>query len=330
MDDMKLLRDLGAALEHEPPATLARQRNRLTQARPRRRRISLLLTGLAAVATAAAVAVPTLVLRGHQTVPPPAGARPAKVTGALNVLLVGTDGKAGSERFQAQKGSRTDTMILLHLPADRKKIIGVSFPRDSMVRIPACGDRPARRDMINSAFSTGGLTCVVETVETLTKVRIDHMAEVDFDAFKDVVDALGGVEVTLREPVDDKASKLKLPAGKSIVNGEQALAYARLRRYGDGSDLQRIKRQQVLVTAMLAKARKTLDDPAKVRAFLAAATKSVKTDEGLDLETMVGIASSVEKSRPTLVTVPWQPDPKDPNRIVWKQPEANQLFETLR
>ncbi|MFI6792342.1 LCP family protein [Nonomuraea sp. NPDC050383] len=330
MDDLKLLRDLGAALEHEPPATLARQRNRLTQARPRRRRTGLLLTGMAAVATAAAVAVPTVVLRGHQTVAPPAGVRPAKVTGALNVLVVGTDDLAGSARFRAEKGARSDTIILLHLPADRKKITAVSIPRDSMVRLPACGSEPARRGMINSAFYKGGLTCTVKAVEELTNVRIDHMAEVNFDAFKDVVDALGGVEVTLPRPVDDKASKLKLPAGKSLLNGEQALGYVRLRRYGDGSDIQRIKRQHVMLMAMLAKARRTLTDPEKVRAFLAATTKSIKTDEGMGLETMVDIARSVEKSRPMLVSVPWKPDPKDPNRVVWKQPEANQLFETFR
>ncbi|MBN6055819.1 LCP family protein, partial [Nonomuraea sp. RK-328] len=327
MDDMKLLRDLGAALEHEPPATLARQRNRLTGAKPRRRRVGLLLTGLAAVATAAAVAVPTLALRG--SLAPPTGARPAKVTtGALNVLVLGIDDQAGSERFR--KGARTDTIMILHLPADRKKILGVMIPRDSMVQLPACGGKPARYAMINQAYDDGGLTCTVKAVETLTDVRIDHMAEVRFDAFKDAVNALGGVEVTMQRPVDDKKSKLKLPPGKSVLNGEQALAYVRLRSYGDGSDMQRIKRQQVLVTKMLAKARKTLDDPAKVRAFLAAATKSVKTDEGLDLEAMVDIATSVEKSRPTLVTVPWAPHPEDPNRVVWKEPQAHRLFEGLR
>ncbi|MEV0200647.1 LCP family protein [Nonomuraea sp. NPDC050691] len=332
MDDMKLLRDLGAALEHEPPATLARQRNRLTQARPRRRRVGLLLTGLAAVATAAAVAVPTLVLRGTQTVAPPAGARPAKVaTGALNVLVVGTDSRAGSERFRASRGARTDTILLVHLPADRKEITAVSIPRDSMVQIPRCGSVPARMDMINSAFDKGGLTCTVKTIETLTDVRIDHMMEVDFNAFKEVVDALGGVQIKVKQPVNDAKSQLRLPVGMRTLNGEQALGYMRLRSLGDGSDIQRIKRQQALLRAMLAKAKKTLTDPGRLRSFLAAATKSIKTDKGFDLETMADLAVSMSDSRlPKFVTVPWKPYPPDPNRIAWKQPEADQLFARLR
>ncbi|GAA3198516.1 LCP family protein [Nonomuraea roseoviolacea] len=329
MDDMKLLRDFGAALEHEPPASLARQRNRLTGARPRRRRVGLLVTGLAAVATAAAVAVPTLVLRGHQTVAPPAGARPAKVTtGALNVLLVGTDSRAGSERFR--NGARTDTILLVHLPADRKEITAVSIPRDSIVQIPRCGALPPRKDMINSAFNQGGLTCTVKTIETLTDVRIDHMVEVDFLAFKEVVNALGGVQVTMKQPVNDPKSKLRLPAGTSILNGEQALGYMRLRNYGDGSDMQRIKRQQVLLRAMMAKAKKTLTDPGKVSAFLGVAGKSIKADKDFDMETMVDLATSLSDSRPRFLTVPWVPSPDDPNRIVWKQPAADRLFARLR
>ncbi|NUW44810.1 LCP family protein [Nonomuraea rhodomycinica] len=330
MDDMKLLRDFGAALEHEPPATLARQRNRLTEAKPRRRRVGLLVTGLAAVATAAAVAVPTLVLRGHQTVAPPTGARPAKVTtGTLNVLVVGTDGEAGSERFR--HGARTDTILLVHVPADRKEITAVSIPRDSLVQIPRCGSQPPRKDMINSAFDKGGLACTVKTVETLTDVRIDHMMEVDFTAFKQVVDALGGIQVKLREPVNDPKAKLRLPAGTSVLNGQQALGYMRLRSYGDGSDIQRIKRQQVLLRAMLAKGKKMLTDPAKVRAFLGVAGKSIKTDEGFDLETMADLAVSMSDTRLTgFLTVPWVPSPDDPNRVVWKQPDAGRLFARLR
>ncbi|NUW33667.1 LCP family protein [Nonomuraea sp. SMC257] len=328
MDDMKLLRDFGAALEHEPPATLARQRNRLTGARPRRRRVGLLVTGLAAVATAAAVAVPTLVLRG--SVAPPTGARPAKVvTGALNVLLVGTDSEVGSKRFR--KGARTDTILLVHLPADRKEITAVNIPRDSIVQIPRCGSVPARKSMINSAFDQGGLTCTVKTIETLTDVRIDHMVEVDFLAFKEVVNALGGVQVTMKQPVNDPKSKLRLPAGTSILNGEQALGYMRLRNYGDGSDMQRIKRQQVLLRAMMAKAKKMLTDPGKVSAFLGVVGKSIKADEDFDMETMVDLATSLNDSRlPTFLTVPWVPSPDDPHRVVWKQPDAEQLFARFR
>lgn len=329
MDDLKLLRDLGAELEHQPPATLARQRNRLLTERPRRRRIGWLATALAAAATAIAVAVPTVVLSGHETVPSPAGARPPKVTGTMNILLVGTDSLAGTPRFR--KGARSDTILLVHLPADRKQITTVSIPRDSMVQIPRCGSEPARRDMINSAFDRGGVTCTVKTIETLTDVRIDHMMEFDFAAFKEVVDALGGVEVVIRKPIDDPKAKLKLPAGKVLLDGDKALGYMRLRNHGDGSDVQRIKRQMTLLLAMLRKGQSLLDEPGRLRDFLATATKSVKTDPAFDLETMTALAMTMDQPAGFVsTTVPWKPDPRDPNRVVWKQPEAGELFKRFR
>ncbi|HUR03346.1 MAG TPA: LCP family protein [Nonomuraea sp.] len=331
MDDLKMLRDFGRELEHQPPPTLVRQRQRLLQARPRRRRLTWLMTGLvgvATMATVAAVAVPTLLLGGRETVSPPTGARPANVSGALNVLLVGSDSQAGTERFR--NGARSDALLLLHLPADRKNVTVVAFPRDSMVRIPACGSRPARNDMINSAFDAGGLSCSAKTVESLTNVRVDHMMELEFSGAEAVVDALGGVEVTLPEAVDDKATKLKLTAGKHVLDGEQALGYLRLRRYGDGSDIQRIRRQQVLMMSMLKKAKQQLKDPAAMRDFLTTAGNWIKTDAEFDLDTMIGVAGALEKSKVRFVTVPWQPHPDDPNRIAWKQPAADQLFATLR
>jgi LCP family protein required for cell wall assembly len=184
--------------------------------------------------------------------------------------------------------------------------------------------------MINSAFDRGGLTCAAKTVETLTDVRIDHMIEVDFAGFARLVDALGGIEVTLTRPVDDPKSKLRLPAGRSILDGERALGYMRLRHYGDGSDIQRIKRQQKLIQAMAKKARRALDDPAKLRAFMAVAAKSVRTDEALDMEAMIELVSSLKGASVTFRTVPWQPHPEDRNLIQWKQPEADRLFATLR
>ncbi|WP_336209766.1 LCP family protein [Nonomuraea sp. LPB2021202275-12-8] len=328
MDDLRILRDFGEELAHEPPATLVRQRQRMLRARPRRRTFGWPMTALVAAVTAAVVAVPTLLIGGWDTVRPLAGERPVKVTDALNVLLVGTDSQAGTPRFR--KGARTDTMIVLHLPADRRKVTVVSIPRDSIVEIPRCGSAPARTDMINSAFDRGGLSCAVKTVETLTGIRIDHMIEVEFAGFVQLVDALGGVEVKLERPVDDPKSKLKLPAGRNLLNGETALGYMRLRNYGDGSDIGRIKRQQQLLYAMAKKAKLVLTDPAQLRAFLAEAAKSVRTDEALDLETMAGIASSAQGSSVSFRTIPWRPHPQVPNRIQWRQPEADKLFGTLR
>lgn len=335
MNDLEKLADFGRRLEHRPPATLVRQRERLLRAaagRKERRRggwMAAVLVAAAAMATVAAFAVPALLLGGpHATAAYPAGPRPAKVTEALNVLLVGTD--RGSAPLVTDDPGRTDSIVLLHLPADRGQARAISIPRDSYVALPACGSAPARTDMINSAYARGGLTCTVKTVESLTGVRIDHMLEVDFAGFGRLVDALGGVEVTLKQPVDDRKAKLTLPAGKSLLDGEQAAAYMRLRNYGDGSDVARIKRQQVVVRALVDKAKGLLGDPGRLREFASVMAESVTTDPGLDVERMIGIAVTLEDSDVRLVTVPWLPDPSDPNRVVWKLPEAEELFASLR
>lgn len=327
MDDLKLLRDLGRELEHEPPATLAAQRNRLgrTTRSPRRLR-GWMMISLAAAATALAVAVPTMFLTGHKTVAPPAGARPAKVTGALNILLVGSDSQAGSGQFP--QGARSDTLIIVHIPEDRKKVTAVNLPRDLMVKGPACAK--GQTVMINAGFNAGGLACAVQTVESVTDLRMDHAMSMDFRGFEDLVNALGGVEIHVPKAVNDRKAKLNLPAGTQVLNGKQALGWARLRSYGDGSDLSRIKRQQVLMKAMVKKAKASLTDPGKLRAFVQAGQKWVTTTEGFDLETMYAVASELGGSTPTFVTVPIEAYPGDPNRLQLRQPEAGKLFDKLK
>jgi LCP family protein required for cell wall assembly len=365
VDDLKMLRDLGRDLEHDPPATLAHQRRRLLGAstgtgsrwtrrgamlRPfgsvgagSRRTRHWTTLGLIAAATAAVALVPALFLGGNpqpflgggsRSVPSPVGDRPEKRSEALNVLLIGTDSQVGTPRYRTA-GTRSDTMMLLHLPADRKKITVISIPRDSMVRIPSCGQgSPARTEMINSAFRTGGLACAWKTVESLTKVRVDHAIELDFSGFMAMVDAVGGVEVRLPRAMDDPKAKLHLPAGKSLVNGEQALAYVRSRHaIGDGSDLGRLKQQAQIMRELAKKTKKLLANPAELLSFLAEATMWTKADSGLDLETMRTIAVSLTKTDPEdmiFVVVPWKPYPEDPHRLQWAQPAADQLFAAIR
>lgn len=327
MDDLKLLRDFGSTLEHQPPATLARQRNRLMSAPTRRRRLSWLTMALVAATTAAAIAVPATLISLSGNKSTAVGAQPsADVSVAMNVLVIGSDTRDGPNgAYGRPNGRRADTMMIVHIPANRGKATAVDLPRDSLVQIPACRSTPARTDMLNSAYGTGGTSCLVKTVEQLTGLRMDHYVELDFTGFKHMVDAIGGVEVTLPQAVNDRQAKLNLPAGKSLLNGEQALGYVRLRRYGDGSDIQRIKRQQVFMKAMLDKVRA---DPTKIRPLLAEVRKAVKTD--LDLEIMYRLATQSQGSKVTFVVVPWKPAPQDPNRIVWAQPEAQRLFDQLK
>ncbi|WP_084956008.1 LCP family protein [Thermoactinospora rubra] len=326
MDEMTMLRDLGRELEHEPPPTLVRQRRRMLGAR--RRRIGWLPVSLAAAATAVAILVPVLLAGGGTAtrVREPEGVRPAVVAGAVNILVVGSDSQAGTPRLG--KGERGDALLLVHVPEDRKAVTVVSIPRDSMVKLPACGG--GRLDMINAAYDRGGLRCTWTTVEQLTGLRIHHAVAFDFSGFEAMVDALGGVEITVPKPVDDPRSKLRLDKGRQTLTGRQAVAWARLRDYGDGSDLHRIRRQQQLMAAMARKARQTLSDPARLRDFVAAVRRQVTTDEGFDLETMYGLAAGMGGSTPTFVTVPVRQYSPDPHRVEWLQPDAARLFKTLK
>ncbi|MFI9554012.1 LCP family protein [Nonomuraea endophytica] len=277
-------------------------------------------------------------------------ARPANSSGALNILLVGSDtregqGNARYGQLDARRGAgkRTDTIILMHISPNRDGAKLISFPRDSMVDIPRCENEttgaimPPHRDMINAAYNSGGIACTMSTLETLTGIRIQHFAEVDFSGFKNIVDALGGIEICLKSGVNDKKSKLVLPPGKSLLDGEKALGFVRLRNYGDGSDIQRIRRQQLFLGKVVAKATsgELLTNVPKLSGFVKAAGQSVTMDPGLadDPEKLIQIAQSAAKMTAgdvKFITVPWGADPADPNRVVWKQPAANELFNMIK
>jgi LCP family protein required for cell wall assembly len=336
MDDLTTLRDLGRTLEHEPPASLARQRARLLDgSRPRRRMPRLMysgvLLGAIAAVTAAAIVVPALFVHPNQPKPSQNGLAAAGPSTELNLLVMGVDRRLASG---TRDSARTDTMMLVHLPADRKKVTVVSLPRDLMVRLPSCSSSGggAHLGLISAAYAEGGSACAEKTVESATGMRIDHVVELDFSGLKSIVDALGGVEITLPQAVDDKSSGLSLPAGKHLVNGEVAVAYVRVRYLGDGSDLGRIERQQQFTKAMLKKAKASLTDPARLYSFVRASSEWIKTDSELDPQAMVDIARSlaeVKASDLRFVIAPWQPYPADPNRPELHQPDAGKLFASL-
>ncbi|WP_443073642.1 LCP family glycopolymer transferase [Streptomyces sp. NBC_01429] len=268
------------------------------------------------------------------------------VLDAENILLVGSDSRAGegNSKYGRDDGGsqRSDTTILLHLPADRKSATAVSFPRDLMVDIPSCrrsdGTRSrAQSAQFNWAFEFGGAACTIRTVEKLTGIRVDHHMVVDFQGFKDMVDAVDGVKVCLKEAVDDKDSKLKLSAGTHTLDGEQALGYVRARHsLGDGSDTQRMGRQQRFLGALFKKVQSNgvLLNPTQLYPVLYAATKAITTDPGLgslsDLYDLTRSMQSVPTDKVQFLTVPRQPYVQDPNRDELVQPAANILFKQLR
>ncbi|MER5950840.1 LCP family protein [Streptomyces sp. NPDC001904] len=267
--------------------------------------------------------------------------------GVLNVLVLGSDSRSGKENKKLgggdSGGARSDTAMVLHLNADRSEATVVSIPRDTLVQRPSCptesgGTTAVAYDvMFNSAYSLGGPVCAVKTVETMTGVRMDHYLEVDFAGFAKLVDALGGVDITTDEDIDDDLSQLHLEAGPHHLDGTTALAFARTRHgVGDGSDLGRIKLQQQLVKALAdeVSASGLLTSPARLYKVADAATGALTTDTGLDsLSKLSGLARSLQDlSGDSVKTVmmPVVPAPSDRNRVVADEPEAKDLWESLR
>ncbi|MFD5004341.1 LCP family protein [Streptomyces mutabilis] len=269
----------------------------------------------------------------------------ALVRGAQNVLVIGSDTRSGdgNARYGRNDGTeRSDTTILLHLAAGRDSATAVSLPRDLMVDVPGCRHPDGRRSdpvfaQFNYAYEVGGSACSIRTVEKLTGIRIDHHVVVDFQGFKDMVDALDGVEVCLREPVNDEDAELRLPAGRVTLDGEQALGYVRARKsLGDGSDTDRMDRQQRFLGALVNKVHSNdvLLNPVKLYPVLDAATSSLTTDP--DLASLRGLYDLVRGLRdiPTervqFLTVPRESYTGDANRDQLVQPDAEQLFTRLR
>lgn len=269
----------------------------------------------------------------------------ALVKGAQNILLIGSDSRSGdgNAKYGRDSGTeRSDTTILLHLAADRRSATAVSLPRDLMVDVPGCLRPDGTRTepmfaMFNYAFQVGGSGCTIRTVEKLTDVRIDHHMVVDFHGFKDMVDAVDGVEVCLKAPIRDKAAKLRLPAGRVTLDGEQALGYVRARKsLGNGSDTDRMDRQQRFLGALVNKVQSddVLFNPAKLYPVLDAATSSLTTDP--DLASLRGLYELVRDVRdiPTehvqFLTVPRESYIYNANRDQLVEPEAEKLFARIR
>ncbi|MFC8231377.1 LCP family protein [Streptomyces sp. NPDC057287] len=264
---------------------------------------------------------------------------------AQNILLIGSDTRSGenSEYGRDDGGSqRSDTTILLHLAADRRSATAVSIPRDLMSEIPSChtADGKATKEQFaqfNWAFELGGTACTIRTVEKMTGIRVDHHMVIDFNGFKDMVDAVDGVEVCLKAPVDDDDAHLKLPAGRQELDGEEALGYVRARKsIGNGSDTERMDRQQKFLGALVNKMQSNgvLLNPTRLYPVLDAATKSLTTDPGLDslrdLYDLVRGMRNVPTEKVQFLTVPRQAYRADRNRDELVQPDADRLFAQLR
>ncbi|GAA5145344.1 hypothetical protein GCM10023340_14510 [Nocardioides marinquilinus] len=274
--------------------------------------------------------------------------RPTKVavdTGPqepLNLLVMGSDTREGAGNDidgLTGAGERSDTTILFHLSADRTFAYGISIPRDTLVDRPDCTGEDgetipgAEGAQWNDAFAVGGPACTMQQFEQLTGIRLDNYVLLDFNGFKDMVDAIDGVEVCIPEPIVDRAHGIDMPAGTRTISGKEALNYVRARyTLGDGSDIGRIKRQQAFVAAMAAEvvSSDVLARPDRVLGFLDAATSSLQTDfDSVRDIGKVGLSfQGIGLDKIKFVTVPWRYSPIDPNRVEWL-PQAEKLWQTV-
>ncbi|MEU8027796.1 LCP family protein [Streptomyces sp. NPDC049099] len=278
--------------------------------------------------------------------PSPAAASPLP-TGSLNILVLGSDSRSGKANQELgggdSSGARSDTAMVVHIDAGRTRATVVSIPRDTLVTRPSCplasggSTAVAHGAMFNTAYEVGGPVCAVKTVESMTNVRMDHYVEIDFSGFAKLVDAVGGVDVTTAQDIDDDESHLHLTAGPHHLDGRQALAFARTRYgVGDGSDLGRIGLQQQLVKALLAQMAATnlLTDPAGLYRAADAVTAGLTTDTGLDsLSELMRLGQSLEgltADHVRTVMMPVVPAPSDHNRVVANEPTASELWASLR
>ncbi|GAA3533697.1 transcriptional regulator [Aeromicrobium flavum] len=229
----------------------------------------------------------------------PTGDRP-EPTEAMNILLMGSD----KRKDGSVAGQRSDTLMVLNVAEDRKSVSVVGIPRDSWVQVPGLG--PSK---INAAFADGGPALAVETVEKLTNVRIDHVGVIDWEGFKALTDALGGVPITIPETVRDGSNGRTWEKGTQRMDGKTALAYVR-QRYGlAGGDLDRIKRQQNFMRALMNQtlSRQTFTNPRRLYDVLDAVTDNLAVDEDLttgDMRNLAWSLRSIRSSDVKFTTVP--------------------------
>ncbi|GAB3156699.1 LCP family protein [Microbispora hainanensis] len=316
---------------------------RLTAQRARRRRTSLRslvisgsLSGVVLIGSGVAWLAPNYALNRIRSVD--AGTSETESTGAMNILLVGVDKRDNLTRRQQNQlhlgrdvGQRTDTMMVIHLSEDHRRVTVVSLPRDTWTTIPGKGEHK-----INSAYQFGGAKLAVKTVEQATGLRVNHYIEVNVLGFIDVVESLGGVTVCTPVAIDDPKTKLNLQPGTYTLDGVNALAYARTRATAR-SDLDRIDRQQQVISALLGKALSggTLANPARLAGFLDSTFKTLTVDAALqkNLLGMVNQFRTVSTDDVSFATVPLADvnyhTPTGESAVLWDKTAARDLFRRI-
>lgn len=263
-------------------------------------------------------------------------------TPGTNWLIVGSDSRKGLSKAERRRlatgkrdvGRRTDTMMLLHISEGDGQTALVSLPRDTLVSIPGRGD-----NKLNAAFSFGGPRLLVRTVEKATGIRIDHYAEIGFGGFVGMVDAVGGVDMCIKQPMRDPKAGLNLKAGCQELDGAQALGYVRTRAT-PRADLDRVKRQRQFFSALIDRATgpSVLLNPFRAIPLATNASSTFSVDDGDHLHHLIGLAFAMREvsgkdATGVTTTVPISGGGSSPSvgaYIRWDPAKAPRLFRALR
>ena len=268
-----------------------------------------------------------------------AGTTGTPSSGPLNILVAGLDERTGLTRLQQARlhvgqntgETNTDTLMVVHVPADHRYVRVISLPRDSWVNIPGHG-----MNKINAALGLGGPQLMVQTVEQVTGLTINDYVEVNFLGFVKVIDALGGVNICLPYAVDDPDSGLDVSAGMHHVDGITALEFARDRHSFPTSDLARIQDQQQLISSALTEAISSgvLANPVRLESFLSAASAAIRVDEGFNVVSLADELRGLSSSDVTFTTVPLSNTsyltPTGEEAVLWNASAAAALFNELK
>ena len=281
------------------------------------------------------------------------GHRPPKYsTSALNLLVFASGSTAGltwSQQVAWHVGhdngdAVSETIMIMHISPGRHLVTVLNIPRDTIVPVYACAKgpdwpgqqaNPSAIEQIDNTLSYGGPSCLWKTIEQQTGIRIDHFIELGYLGLVKVVNDIGGVNVCVPVKVNDPDSGLALTAGEHHINGVTFLKFWRTREYtGNGSDLQRIQRDDYLLAQTLQKILHggLLSSPTKLLSLVTDAASSLTTDTGLTLTDLVqigGSLSGLSSRNVQLIQAPNVPYPANVNWVEWARPQAEALFSAI-
>ncbi|MGW3012781.1 LCP family protein [Streptomyces sp. NPDC001219] len=271
--------------------------------------------------------------------------------GPVNLLIIGTDSRSGKGNAgygDAGSVGHADTTILMHISKDRTNATAMSIPRDMITDIPNCPTKQKDGSTKNIPgehgvrFNTSlgqesrDPGCTWRTVEKMTGLKINHFMMADFNAVKELSNAVDGVEVCAAKDINDPKSHLKLKAGRHTVKGEQALAFVRTRHtVGFGSDLSRIELQQQFLSSLIRKLKSSaFSSPGKLYDVSQAATKALTVDTGIGTASkLLDFGTDLKKvdiDKVTFATVPVLDNPDDPATVIMDKAKADPLFAMVR